>query len=193
MKFPKSKIGVILVSLYIVFILGTAFFTFDDLNFKERFNQGIFLLLITFPWSMLFVQFRFSDIIFSKEILQDLLDSPYSNAIVLDKKVILGNRTQRVLLDNDKIIQMQNTPLIGAVGKGVGIAKFSSEHFNYLMIKAEEQFSSGNLKQSYYSLIGKNVLDKDFFIVDSKDYKLIEINTLEQLDMAERGLIRNVY
>lgn len=134
-----------------------------------------------------------SDLIFSEEIIQDLLNSPNPNAIILDKKVKLEGRAQRVLLDNDKIIRMQNTPLKGAIGKCVGIAKFSSEHFNYLMEKAREEFNIGNLQQSYYGLIGKNIQVKDFFIVDSKDYKLIEINTAEQLKMAERGFIRNEY
>lgn len=132
-----------------------------------------------------------SDMIFEKKIIQDLLSSPHANALVLDRKINLEGRNQRVLLENDRIVKMQNTPLEGAAGKCVGIARFSPDNFKHLMKKAEEQFQAGNLNQSYYSLIGRNVLEKDFFVVESKNYKLLEINTTHHLEMAEQGLTRN--
>jgi L-glutamine-phosphate cytidylyltransferase len=133
-----------------------------------------------------------SDMLFGKEVIRDLINSPYHSAIVIDKKITISGRNQRVVLGGDKIIQMKNDQeLENVAGKAVGIAKFSSENFLHLMQKARVEFDKGNLKQSYYSLIGKNISEKDFFVVDSKDHKLIEINTIEHLEMAESGCIRN--
>ena len=134
------------------------------------------------------------DMIFDKKIIKDLIKSTHGSAIVLDKKIKVNGKNQRVVVNGERIINMKNNiELDNVAGKAVGIAKISPDNFAHLMLKAKEQFNLGNLKQSYYSLIGKSVNEKEFYVIDAKDHKLIEINTLEHLNMAERGLTRNEY
>ena len=59
MKFPKSKIGAVLVAIYIVIIIILVVDTINCFgpDYPSGFNGlcGLFLLFTTLPWSLIFI------------------------------------------------------------------------------------------------------------------------------------------
>src|SRR3989344_7520019 len=69
------------------------------------------------------------DLIFSADLLKRVIESKHENVIVIDTKIELKDNMEQVYMDEDnKITHMQNTLLEGAVGKAVGVAKFSPKN-----------------------------------------------------------------
>ncbi len=132
------------------------------------------------------------DIFFDAAIIKNLLNDPNDNVIVLDSQIKLETKNQRVLLDGNRITFMHNRNLAKAQGKCVGLAKISAEAYSWLMVRAEEYFAEGYIKQSYYGLINEAVHKFPFHVLDAKESKLLEINTVEHLQMANLGVRRNV-
>jgi len=128
------------------------------------------------------------DLIFSSELLKEVIESKYSNLIVIDKKIKLGDKMELVRLKEDRIIKMHNMYYECAEGKGVGVAKFSPENVKWIIDRIEYYLAKGDKNQNYYGIIRQAVHYKDFFGLDAKDNVLFEINTVEDLEKTKKLL-----
>ncbi len=129
------------------------------------------------------------DVIFSKELLAKLIKSRHTNVIALSKKLNLTNNMEQVKLDKkNKIIKMDNMQFDEAIFKAYGLAKLSNESSNYIIDKIEKYLNQKNKNMNYYGIIRQAVQDIDYYGVDCKDQFLLEVNTLNDLDIANKIL-----
>ena len=124
------------------------------------------------------------DIIFFPELLKALINSKYENVIIIDKKVKLTSNMEQVIMNKDKIIKMRNTLLDGAIGKAVGLAKFSSKNIDWIKKRIEKYINAGDKNQNYYGIIREAVEHLDFHGFDSQNKFVFEINSIGDLRLG---------
>jgi len=96
---------------------------------------------------------------------------------------------EQVELDKkNKIIKMDNMQFDEAIFKAYGLAKLSRESSNYIINKIEKYLNQKNKYMNYYGIIRQAVQDIDYYGVDCKDQFLLEVNTLNDLDIANKIL-----
>ena len=129
------------------------------------------------------------DVIFSKELLSDLIMSKHKNVIALSKKVDLKDNMEQVELDlYDKILRMDNMKFEEAVFKAYGLAKLSAESTDYVLKKIKSYLSKNDKNQNYYGILRQAVLEIDYYGINANNHSLLEVNTLRDLDIAKQSL-----
>ena len=129
------------------------------------------------------------DVIFSKELLAKLIKSKHSNVIALSKKLNLTNNMEQVELDKkNKIIKMDNMQFNEAAFKAYGLAKLSKGSSKYIIKKIENYLKRNNKNMNYYGIIRQAVLDINYYGINCNDHYLLEVNTLDDLDAANKIL-----
>lgn len=129
------------------------------------------------------------DVIFSKELLADLIKSKHSNVIALSKKIKLNNNMEQVKLNsNNKILKMDNMKFEEAVSKAYGLAKLSTESTNYISKMIESFLKQDDKSKNFYGIIRKALLEINYYGIDNNDHLLLEVNTLEDLGVANKSL-----
>jgi choline kinase len=124
--------------------------------------------------------------VFSPDLLTELLSSKYKDAIVIDKNIELTDNMEQVVMKGKQIMGMQNVKLQDAVGKAVGIAKFSPENIMKIAHILKPFIAKNDKSQNFYGMIRKAVLEKTFHGVDANGYLLAEVNTVEDLEKANQ-------
>lgn len=128
------------------------------------------------------------DILFSPCLLKKLIESKYNDVIVIDKKIKLKDNMEQVYMHGDKIIHMQNTLLKDAVGKAIGIAKFSSKNILWIKKKTEEYINNGDKNKNHYGIIREAIKYMNFFGLDPEEENIFEVNSLEDLNKINEDL-----
>ena len=129
------------------------------------------------------------DIVFFADLIKKLIDSKYDNVIFIDRKVPHGKKREYVLLEGDKIIEM-NRDVVNPIGQGTGIAKFSPENIKWLIEKIQKYIEDGDKNQTFYNFIREGIYFKNFYGLDSEDSFIKETNTLEELEEINKLLKR---
>ena len=130
------------------------------------------------------------DIIFSSELLKKMIDSRNKNVIALSKKLDLKDNMEQVSLDSDKkIIKMDNIKFDTATFKAYGLAKLSSESSKFIFKIIEQDIRQGHKKKNYYGIMRKAVLNIKYYGLDCDDDLLLEVNTLEDLDIMKNSVL----
>ena len=129
------------------------------------------------------------DILFSKELLRELIYSKYRNSIAISKKLILKDNMEQVVLDsNNKILKMDNLRFKDAKFKAYGLGKFSQESTKYIYEKIELDIKQNNKNENYYGIIRKAISHIDYYGIESNQHSLLEINTLDDFDLVSKAL-----
>ena len=129
------------------------------------------------------------DVIFSKELLADLMKSKHSNVIAISKKVKLTDNMEQVELDlENKIIKMDNMKFTEAVSKAYGLAKLSSKSTKYIIKKIESSLKQNDKNKNYYGIIRQAVQKINYYGIDINNNFLLEVNTLDDLTIAVRAV-----
>ncbi len=128
------------------------------------------------------------DIILSPGLLTRVIDSPRENVLLVNKRTRLSDNMEQVILDKDKIVKMRNYYMPEAVGKAFGVGKFSPGSTRFLCDRIGEFIQNGDKNQNYYGVIRTAVESLGYYAVFSDDDLLMEINTLSDLEKAERRL-----
>jgi choline kinase len=124
------------------------------------------------------------DIIFSGRLLENVIKSNYGDVIVIDHKITLADNMEQVILEGDKIVKMDNVHFKAAMGKAVGIAKFSQKNVQWIVKRVGEHIECGDKNQNFFGVIREAVKHHDFFGLSSGDELLIEVNSSEDLRKA---------
>ncbi|MEK6951885.1 MAG: phosphocholine cytidylyltransferase family protein, partial [Nanoarchaeota archaeon] len=127
------------------------------------------------------------DVIFSKELLKALIKDEKDNVIVIDEKVrLLEGKMEHVILKGDRIIKMDKEKVKNPNGKGTGIAKFSPENIRWLIEKIDRYIADGDKGQNFYTFIREGVHFKNFYGMFSGNNFIKEVNTIEELQEANK-------
>ena len=135
-----------------------------------------------------FVKFD-ADVVFDKEILENLIECEYENCLCIDKKINLGAEEIKVIIDDkNRVLSASKTVNYkDAVGESIGIEKINSETANLLFAELKIMMKDRQNYQEYYEgayerLIKRNV---PFYALDISGLKWAEIDTKDDLITAE--------
>ncbi|MEK6951267.1 MAG: phosphocholine cytidylyltransferase family protein [Nanoarchaeota archaeon] len=128
------------------------------------------------------------DIVLFAPLIKRLKESPYENVILVDKKVQLNGSMEQVLLDGDRIIKMDNANLLGAQGRGSGMAKLSPAAVVVMKERVESFIRNGDKNQHCHGLMRYALTQVPFYAFDVGDSLIREINTKEELREAEEAI-----
>ncbi len=126
------------------------------------------------------------DVIYHPALLKQIKESKYDNLIGINKGIMLDNTMEKVKMYGDKITDMELSDLPGAVGKAVGIAKFSQNNIKWMINWINEKIKKGDKNQHCYGIIRKAVHEVDYYGLDVKNMILADVNTLEDLENANK-------
>lgn len=130
-----------------------------------------------------------SDVIFKKEILENLLKTPYKNALVVDDYKKLGDEEMKVYLTSGSgVITKIHKKLDPRKSDGeyIGILKISSSIRDQLISALERQLKKDN--SVYYEDALQILMDENvpFYKVSTKGMPCMEIDTHEDLERARK-------
>ena len=121
------------------------------------------------------------DILFSKEVLNNLIKLPKDNVISARKDITLKDSMENIIEVEGRIVNMSLRKSKHAKFKAFGLAKISldalQENINfYQALKYEVQ-----KQENYFGLIRMNLGKIDYHLLETNKKNLSEINTVEDL------------
>lgn len=134
------------------------------------------------------------DILFEPEIIDLLQKTEDSvNVLATRKSDDLADEEMKVILKNDSDVISIEKKLDPkrSYGESIGIAKFSSEFTQKLFSTLHRRMITLGIVNEFYEASFQELLDKGetISIVDTQDYKCMEVDTVEDLEEAKAGII----
>ena len=128
------------------------------------------------------------DILFSKEVLNNLIKLPKDNVISARKDITLKDSMENIIEVEGRIVNMSLRKSKHAKFKAFGLAKISpdalQENINfYQALKNEVQ-----KQENYFGLIRMNLGKIDYHLLETNKKNLSEINTVEDLKNCKFSL-----
>jgi len=134
-----------------------------------------------------------SDIVFDKHIIRSLLTSGYENCLAIDTRIELGEEEIKVKADaNNRIIAIsKEVSPKEALGESIGIEKFSSALLHKLFAVLNRKILNEKNVNQFYESAFQEVIDSgsEIYAVDVSQYRCIEIDTFEDIEVAKREII----
>lgn len=135
-----------------------------------------------------------SDILFEKEIITKLLNSPYDNCLAVNVTDKLDEEQIKVMIDNEnKILQIGKEVEIGkSTGESIGVEKFSSNFMKELFVVLDRKIVKEKNVNEFYEVSFQEIIDKrnnSIFSIDISEYKCMEIDTIEDYRKAQNLII----
>lgn len=136
-----------------------------------------------------FVKFD-ADLVFDKEILQNLIDSEYATCLCIDKNIKLESEEIKVIIgEHNRVVKASKTvnPK-DAIGESIGMEKISSEIAKLLFAELEIMMADERNHQEYYEAAYERLIEKNipFYALDISSLRWTEIDTKEDLITAEK-------
>ncbi|MCK4351970.1 phosphocholine cytidylyltransferase family protein [candidate division WOR-3 bacterium] len=133
-----------------------------------------------------------SDIIFQSQVLQKLIDSNYSDAILVDFNKKLKNGEMNVKVNNKKVVEISKTLFAKeADGESVQILKLGKEGAKRFFEEVDLLILKGIVDVFPPYALNKLVKHYPVYAVDVWNSQWIEIDTLEDLKGARESLNRD--
>ena len=124
------------------------------------------------------------DILFSKNLLERIIDSKYENLIAGRSDLEFSNSMENVISVDNRIVNMSHRYTSQVSCKGFGLAKINIKALKENIINYEKLIPEVQKKENYYGLIRMSLGNIDYFITESNKEELAEINTLDDLDQC---------
>ena len=126
------------------------------------------------------------DILFSEELLNELISHPEKNVIACRNDLILNESMEKASIDsNNKIIKMSLKNFNEASVKAFGLAKISSEALKFNLSYYDSLVKNESEKENYFGLIRKAVQVQSYFAIISNSMSLAEFNNTEDLKNSD--------
>ena len=138
------------------------------------------------------------DIVLFPPLIKRLKESPFDNAILVDKNVKLDASMEQVILESDRVrggdrvVKMDKANLPNAHGRGSGMAKLSPAAVAVMKERVEGFVRSGDKNQHCHGLMRHALTQVPFYALDASDLVFREINNLQELKEAEETIGRYV-
>lgn len=128
-----------------------------------------------------------ADLVFEKEILKRVLDSPHANAFAFDRKYDFSSDMHKIVMLGERIIHHNHRISNDlAHGEAVGPVKISAVFAQEVLKACEEAVSAGNKKKSVYDILSDTAKVLPMHGVNITGLKWCEIDTSEDLVLAEK-------
>ncbi len=128
-----------------------------------------------------------SDIIFDEEIIAALINSGYENCLAL-KRHKVGEEEIKVKADNNgRVLEISKIiPPLLAIGESIGIEKFGIKSLYKLFEVIDRKVLQEKMVNIFYEVAFEEMIKngEDIFIVDTKAYICMEIDTAADLMIA---------
>ena len=154
-------------------------FIFIENKEYEKTNTLYSMLLAKSQLSEGFVYFH-GDVVFNKNILKNLLDKKYKNAAVVET-----HKESMEVFGFENIITRLSKKK-DALGKAIGIYKFSKEAAERLFEEAEKVIQSGNLNAFQSEAINPTIVHHKMELLSTNKLSWFEIDDEGDLIEAER-------
>ena len=136
-----------------------------------------------------------SDIVFDKLIIKKLLDSGYKNCLAL-KRHDVDDEEIKVKTDaNGRVLEIsKEVKPSEAAGESIGIEIFGRETLSELFRILEQKVVTEKKVNQFYETAFQKLADdgNDLYIVDTTEYFCMEIDTGEDLKIAEALLLNHL-
>ena len=136
-----------------------------------------------------FIKFD-ADVVFDKEILERLLDSPEESALCIDRNIQLDAEEIKVVVDDKNRILKANKTIDPkeAIGESIGIEKIGKETAKRLFQELEEMMQDEKNHQEYYEAAYERLIEKgeSFHALDITGLDWVEIDTNEDFELARK-------
>jgi choline kinase len=127
-----------------------------------------------------------ADILFDPRILARLLEDPHDNALVMRQSKSLSREEIKLELDGSgRVMHIgKEIDLTATAGESLGIEKFDASTAQKLFDVLDQRKD----RNEFYEASFQEIIDRgaSIYAVDSGPYPCIEIDTLEDLAMAEK-------
>lgn len=131
-----------------------------------------------------------SDILFDYLIIEKLLSSEHENCLAVNSNHKLGDEEIKVIVDSsNKILHIGKEPDPGkAIGESIGIERFSAGFFKKLGDVLDRKILKEQNVNEFYEISFQELIDagNGIFAVDVSEYKSMEIDTIVDLERANR-------
>lgn len=131
------------------------------------------------------------DVVFTAALLNQLLASPNQNVIVIRKDIELTDSMENVVLNGERIVKMILKRIPESEAKAYGLAKFNAESTALILRKLKPHLDSGDKNQNCYGMIREGALELSYYGFETREPNVMEINTLDDLEKAERAYLRS--
>lgn len=136
-----------------------------------------------------FIKFD-ADVVFDKEILENLIKSEHKSCLCIDKNFNLEAEEIKVVVDSNNMVQKANKSIDPekAIGESIGIEKIDSETAKLLFAELEMMMKEKQNHQEYYEAAYERLIEKGvpFYALDITGLKWTEIDTLDDLASAQK-------
>lgn len=133
------------------------------------------------------------DIVFSSRLLPYVLSQKSPNRIAVRVKGNHDEEEIRVTVNpqNDILLIGKTTPPDETYGESIGIELFSPESAELLFGILERRVREGHGRTEFYEASFQELIDRGVAIkaIDTSDYPAVEIDTLADLELAERVIV----
>ena len=127
------------------------------------------------------------DLLFDKKILKKLVESPFENAIIVDKKEAKGHDDMfKAHMIGSQIIELnKKLSRDKIIAAAPGPVKFSKKGKENLFQRLDELINSGDKNQWCYSVFSRIAREINLQGIDTEGLTWIEVDTPEDLEIAE--------
>ena len=130
-----------------------------------------------------------SDLIFHPRMLQQLLDAPDPDAIIIDRRLDLTGDMQKAEMDGTRILRMSKSmPAEMAAAEVVGPAKFSADGARELITSLNDRIASGERTRWAYEAFAELATRRPFVGVDNPGCFWAEVDTPADLIEASQRI-----
>ncbi|MBI2668823.1 NTP transferase domain-containing protein [Candidatus Woesearchaeota archaeon] len=128
-----------------------------------------------------------ADLVFEKEVLRRVIESPQAAAFGFDRKYDFTSDMQKIVMIGDRIVHHDhNVSTDIAHGEAVGPVKISPSFAQEVFRRIERELAAGNKQSRVYSLFSEVAKCCPIYGVDITGLKWYEVDTPEDLEMAEK-------
>ena len=153
-------------------------------------NTGYSLMLTeNFVKGSSFVKFD-ADVVFDKEILEQLIASDDRNCLCIDRNIQLDAEEIKVVVkENNLIVRASKAvPPMEAIGESIGVEKISSHTADLLFAELKAMMVQKQNHQEYYEGAYERLMERNiaFHALDITGLKWTEIDTKQDFVTAEK-------
>jgi len=129
------------------------------------------------------------DVLFSREVVERLLNSPYSGVLSIDSGAELDEETMKVALDGSRVVDIRkDLPLQEARGENLGVVFFQGEALAILKRVVKEMIVRGEVNRWIPAAFREMLPLYPVHAVDVKGLPWIEIDFPQDLEKAQKEI-----